>query len=68
MWPFFYCQYGFRSFQSTSDLLIVLSKRIARDFNSSWATRVVALDIFKAFDRVLRIGFLYKLKSYGISG
>ena len=31
------------------------------------ATRAVALDISTAFDRVLHIGLLHKLKSYGIS-
>ena len=42
--------------------------RIARSFNRSGATRAVALDIFKAFDRVWHAGLLHKLKSYGISG
>ena len=32
------------------------------------ATRAVALDISKAFDRVWHAGLLHKLKSYGISG
>ena len=45
-------QYGFRSFQSTADLLKVVSDRIARVFNRSGATQPVALDISKAFDRV----------------
>ena len=45
--------YGFRSSQSTADLLTVVSDRIARVFNSSGGTRAVALDIFKAFERVL---------------
>ena len=61
-------QYGFRSSRSTSDLVIVVSNRIARVFNSSGATRAVALDIFKAFDRVWHAGLLNKFKSYGISG
>ena len=61
-------QYGFRSSRSTADLLIVVSDRIARAFNRSGATRAVALDITKAFDRVWHAGFLHKLKSYGISG
>ena len=43
---------GFRSSRSTADLLTVASDRIARAFNRSGATRAVALDIFKAFDRV----------------
>ena len=50
------CQYGFRSSQSTADLLTVVSDRIARVFNKSRATRAVALDICKA------------IMSYGISG
>ena len=50
------------------DLLTVVSDRIARAFNRSGATRVVALDISKAFDRDWHAGFLHKLKSYEISG
>ena len=42
--------------------------RIARAFNRSGATRAMALDISKAFDRVWHAGLLHKLKSYGISG
>ena len=61
-------QYGFRSSRSTADLLTVVSDRIARAFNRSGATRAVALDISKAFDRVSHPGLLHKLKSYGISG
>ena len=61
-------QYGFRSSRSTADLLTVVSDRIARAFNRSGATRAVALDISKAFDRVWYAGLLHKLKSYGISG
>ena len=40
------------SSQSTADLLTVVSDRIARAFTRSGATRAVALDISKAFDRV----------------
>ena len=45
-----------------------MSDTIARAFNKSGATRAVALDISKAFDRVLHAGLLHKLNSYGISG
>ena len=45
-------QYGFRSSQSTTYILAVVSDRIARAFDTSGATRAVALDISKAFDRV----------------
>ena len=45
-----------------------MSDRIARAFNRSGATRAVALDTSKAFDRVCHTGLCHKLKSYGISG
>ena len=45
-----------------------MSDRIARAFNRSGATRAVALDISKAFDRVWHAGLLHKRKTYGISG
>ena len=61
-------QYGFRSSRSTADLFTVVSDRIARAFNRSGDTRAVALDISKAFERVLHPVLLHKLKSYGISG
>ena len=68
MCPFFYFQYGFRSSQSTADLLTVVSDRIVRAFNRPGATQAVSLDISKAFDRVWHADLLHKLKSYGISG
>ena len=61
-------QYGFRSCRSIADLLTVVSDRIARAFNRSGATRAVALDISKAFDRVWHAGLHHKRKSYGVSG
>ena len=60
-------QYGFRSSQSTADVLTIVSDRTARAFRSE-VTRAVALDISKAFDRVWHAVLLHKLKSYGISG
>ena len=55
-------QYSFRFSRS------VVSDRIARAVNKSGATRAVALDISKAFDRVWHAGLLHILNSYGISG
>ena len=68
MWSFFFFFffYGFRSSQSTTDLLTVVFNKIARAFNRSGAARAVALDISKAFERVWHAGLLDKLKSYGI--
>ena len=45
-----------------------MSDGIARAFNTSGATRAVALDILKSFDRVWHAVLLHKLKSYGILG
>ena len=45
-------QYGFRSSRSTADLLKIVPDRVARAFDRFGATRAVALDISKAFDRV----------------
>ena len=56
-------QYGYRSSQLT-----VVSDRIVRAFNRSGATRAVAVDISKAFDRVWHADLLHKGKSFGISG
>ena len=39
MWPFSDFQYGFRSFRSTTDLLTVVTDRIARAFNRAGATQ-----------------------------
>ena len=59
-------QYGFKSSQLTADLLTVVSDRIARAFNRSGATRAVALDISKAFDRVWHAGLLHKLMEFQV--
>ena len=64
---FFNFQYGFRSSRSTADLLTVVSDKFARAYDRSGATRVVAFDISKAFDRVWHAGLLQRLKSDGIS-
>ena len=61
-------QYGFRSSRSTADLLTIVSDRIARAFNRSGATRAVALDISKDFDRIWHAGLRHKLKSGQIFG
>ena len=61
-------QYGFRSSRSTADLLTVITERVNRALDKQGETRLVALDISKAFDRVWHSGLLHKLRSYGISG
>ena len=61
-------QYGFRSSQSTADLLTVRFDGITRAFNRSRPTRAVALDISKAFNRVWHDGLLHKRRSYRVPG
>ena len=61
-------QYGFRSSQSTADLLTVVSDLITRAFKGSQATRAVAFDISKSLDRVWHADLLHKLGSCEISG
>ena len=61
MWPFPDFQYGYRSSQSTADLLTVVSDRIAKACNSSGDTQAIALDISKAFNKVWHVGLLQKL-------
>ena len=59
-------QFCFRSSRSTADLKKIVSDGIARAINSSGATRAVALDVSKAFNRVWDAGILPIFKSYGI--
>ena len=59
---------NFKSSRSTADPLTVVSDRIARAFNKAGATRAVALDISKAFDRVWHVVLFHKHKSDQISG
>ena len=63
-------QYGFRSSQSTVELLksYEVTDRITRVFNRLYAARSVVLDISKAFDKIWHAGLPHRLKSYGISG
>ena len=59
-------QYGFKPW-SNAEFLTVVPDRITGALNKSGATRAVALDISKAFNRVWH-AVLHKLKFYGISG
>ena len=67
---FFCFQYGFRSPRLTADLLTVVCDRITGAFDRCGTTRAVALNIFKAFDRVWHwhTGRLHKLLFYVILG
>ena len=54
--------------QSTTDLPTVVSDSITKAFNRPRATKVEALDISTAFNRVWYAGLLHELISYGVSG
>ena len=54
-------QYGFRSSQSTADLLIVVSDKIVRVFNWSEATQAVGLDTSKIFDSAWHADLFHNL-------
>ena len=56
-------QYGFRSSWSTADLLTAATYRIARAFNWSGVIQAVALEIYKASDRVCHAGLIHKFNS-----
>ena len=59
---FFYFHYGFRSPQSTADLLTVVFDKVASAFNRSVAIRAVALDILLLTGFGMLV-FSYKFKS-----
>ena len=60
-------QHGFRSSQSTADLLTIVSDRIVKAFNWSGVTQAVGLDTSKVFDMVWHASPLDKCKSSEIS-
>ena len=61
-------QYGFRSSQSTANLMTFVFDRIAGAFNKSSATRAVVLDISNTINVVWHASLLHKFKTYGIPG
>ena len=60
-------QYGFRKARSTGDLLAYVTHIWSSALESFGESRVIALDISKAFDRVWHANLLAKLKSFGVN-
>ena len=56
-------QYGFRKNRSTGDLMLLLTETWIRSVHFFGESKVVALNISKAFDRVWHQGFIGKVKS-----
>lgn len=61
-------QFGFRRNIGSHDLLTKLQFEWNRSAGSGGCTRVLAVDIAGAFDRVWHKGLLHKAQCYGISG
>lgn len=59
-------QYGFRQARSTGDLLAYSTHVWSSTLDSFGESRVISLDISKAFDRVWHKGLLSKLPMYGL--
>ena len=59
-------QYGFRSNRSTGDLMAYLTEKWNQSLHHFGETKIVALDISKAFDRVWHQALLSKMRAYGI--
>nr|CAI5829594.1 unnamed protein product [Callosobruchus analis] len=60
-------QYGIRKHRSTGDLHAYVTHMWNRAIENNGESRVVALDISKAFDRVWHEGLLAKLAAYGLT-
>ena len=61
-------QYGFRRGMSTQDILTLLSHRWHTTSARGGSTRVLAVDVAGAFDKVSHPGLLHKASRYGLSG
>ena len=59
-------QYGFRKARSTGDLLAYAVHVWSSDLESCGESRVISLDISKAFERVWHKGLLAKLPMFGL--
>ena len=59
-------QYGFRQARSTGDLLAYVFHAWSSALESYGESRVISLDISKAFDRVWHKSFLAKLPMFGL--
>jgi len=59
---------GFRKKRSTVVSLIETTHKLYTAYNRSLSSRIVFMDISRAFDRVIHSGIIYKLKQLGIDG
>ena len=66
-WPFPDFKYGFRSNQSTTDLVTIVSDRTARAYIRSGTTQAVALNISKFGKLVFFINSSHKISGWHLA-
>ena len=59
-------QYGFRSKRSTGDLMAYLTEKWNQSLHFFGESKIIALDISKAFDRVWHQALISKMRAFGI--
>lgn len=61
-------QFGFRRGLGTTDLLLSLQHEWSRTSNAGGVTRVLAVDVAGAFDKVSHRGVVHKARCLGLTG
>ena len=61
-------QFGFRKGSSTTDQLLDLYNMMTRSLDEQKVTKMLYIDVSKAFDHVWRKALVYKLERAGIRG
>ena len=61
-------QFGFRKSSSTTDQLLDVYDRLLKNLDNRLTTKILFLDMSKAFDKVWHRGLLAKLERIGIRG
>ena len=64
----YHLKHGFRSGRSTTTQLLVVYQEILESLSKSLEVDIIFLDLAKAFDRVLHVHLLEKLRLFGIEG